>query len=74
MEQIIQILDEIHPWVDYATETALIDDGLLDSLSISAVVIALNHEFGIHITLEDISRENFNSASAIYALVEKYRQ
>ena len=30
-EKIIQIMSEICPGVDFATETALIDDGLVDS-------------------------------------------
>lgn len=74
MDQIVKILEEAHPWVDYYKETALIDDGILDSLSISTVVIALNHKFGIHITLDDIIPENFNAAGSIFALVERYQQ
>ena len=37
-EQIIEILTEICPGVDFEQETSLIDDGLIDSLDIVAVV------------------------------------
>ena len=40
-KQIIEILSEICPGVDFETETALIDDGLIDSLDIVAVVTEL---------------------------------
>ena len=32
-KQIIEILSEICPGIDFETETALIDDGLIDSLN-----------------------------------------
>ena len=40
-KQIIEILSEICPGIDFETETALIDDGLIDSLDIVAVVTEL---------------------------------
>ena len=40
-EKIIEIMSEICPGVDFATETALIDDGLVDSLDIVSIVTEL---------------------------------
>ena len=40
-KQIIEILTEICPGIDFENETALIDDGLIDSLDIVAVVTEL---------------------------------
>ena len=44
-EQIIEILTEICPGVDFEQETSLIDDGLIDSLDIVAVVTDLMDTF-----------------------------
>ena len=71
MEQVLQILSAIRPDVDFETETALIDDGVLDSFDIVAIVGDLNDAFGIEITVEELEPENFNSAEAIFALVQK---
>ena len=71
MEQVLQILSAVRPDVDFETETALIDDGILDSFDIVALVGDLNDAFGIEITVEELEPENFNSAEAIYALVQK---
>ena len=37
-EQVISILSELCPGVDFEHETALIDDGLVDSLDIVSIV------------------------------------
>ena len=70
-EQIIEILTDINPDIDYETETALIDGGLLDSFDIVSLVGELNDTFDIHITVVDLVPENFNSADAMAALVER---
>ena len=44
-KQIIEILTEICPGIDFENEKALIDDGLIDSLDIVAVVTELMEAF-----------------------------
>ena len=45
MEELLEILEEINPDVDYSTCTTLIDDHLLDSFAILSLV----SEIGIHL-------------------------
>ena len=71
MERLMEILEELRPDVDFETETALIDDGILESFDIVALVGELNDEFDIEIKPSDLIPANFNSAEAIYALVER---
>lgn len=71
MEQLLEILEDIQPDADYETCETLIDDGILDSFAILSIVSELQDEFGITITPADIIPENFNSAKALYAMVEK---
>ena len=70
-EQILEILNDINPDVDYETETALVDDDVLDSFELVSLVSELNGEFGINITVVDLVPENFNTVDAMVALVER---
>lgn len=71
MEKIIEILKQVRPDVDYAKETALIDDKILDSFDIVGIIGDLTDAFDIEIRVEDMTPENFNSVSAIEALVKR---
>ena len=70
-KQIIEILSEICPGVDFETETALIDDGLIDSLDIVAIVTELMEAFDVELGVDDLTPENFNSVEAIEDLIER---
>ena len=70
-EKLIRILTEVCPGVDFETETALIDDGLLESLDIVAIVTELREAFDADIGVDDLLPENFNSADAMLALIER---
>ena len=69
-KQIIEILSEICPGIDFETETALIDDGLIDSLDIVAVVTELMEAFDVELGVDDLTPQNFNSVEAIEELIE----
>ena len=69
-KQIIEILSEICPGIDFETETALIDDGLIDSLDIVAVVTELMEAFDVELGVDDLTPENFNSVEAIEEHIE----
>ena len=71
MEELMEILEELRPDVDFEKETGLIAEGILDSFDIVSLVGELNEAFDIEIRPSDLIPENFNSAAAILALVEK---
>ena len=71
MEKLLEILKEIHPDVDFSTEEDLIGDGILDSLDIVTLITEINSVFDVSIHAEEILPENFCSAEAIYALIER---
>lgn len=71
METLIEILEDLQPEVDYATCTTLIDDHYLDSMTIISLVAELEEEFDIEIPTVEIIPSNFNSADAIWALVQR---
>ena len=73
MDKLLEILEDIQPDADYATCTTLIDDGILDSFAILSIVAELEEEFGVSVSPADIIPDNFNSADALWAMVERLK-
>lgn len=71
MDQLLEILEDLHSDVDYEVEDGLVDNGILDSLDIVTLITEINDKFDISIPAEEIIPENFNSAEALYALICK---
>ena len=74
MEELMEILNNLHPDVDFETEERLVDDKILDSFDIVSLIAEINETFDIAITAKDILPENFNSAKALYALIQKLEE
>lgn len=73
MNTILSILSDLHPEVDFDTETSLIDKDILDSFDIVSLVAEIDDAFGVAIPAEELTPENFNSAGAIYGLVRRMK-
>lgn len=73
MQKLLSILAEIKPGVDFSAPGRLMDDGILDSIDMVMLVGELNDAYGVGISLEHLTPENFNTASAMLALIEKLR-
>ena len=73
MEQLLKILNETCPGSDFEKETALIDDGILESLDIVSIVGEIMDEFGVELNVDDLLPENFNSARAMMDLIDSRR-
>ena len=69
MEELMEILEDISPDVDFETEEALVDDQLLSSFEIISIISELNEHYGITLTPAEIIPENFNSAKALWAMI-----
>ena len=74
MEKLLTLLSEIRPDIDFETATDLIDGGALDSLNIMEIVVEICDEFDVELSPADIIPANFNSAKAIYAMIEKLKK
>ncbi len=71
MEQLLKILNGLHPEVDFETEEHLIDHGILDSFDIVSLISEIYEEFDVTIDAKRIVPENFCSAKALYALIQE---
>ncbi|MBO5380578.1 MAG: acyl carrier protein [Bacteroides sp.] len=73
MEELLKILTEIRPDVDFENETALIDDGILDSFDVVSIISELDDAFGVQIRITELDPDNFNSLESIWALVQSLK-
>ncbi len=73
-EKVLELLSNEYPEIDFAASDALVDDGILDSLTITGIIALLTMEYGIVIPYEEIVEENFNSVGAMARMVEKLQQ
>ncbi|MBB5218245.1 MULTISPECIES: phosphopantetheine-binding protein [Treponema] len=71
MDELMDILKELKPDVDFENEKGLIDNAVLDSFDIVELINRLKETFDIDITPAEIVPENFNSAESLWAMVEK---
>ena len=69
MEELLAILQDVCPDVDFEGEKALIDQKILTSFDVLSVVGELNDAFDIKIGPGDILPSNFNSVEAMWQLV-----
>jgi acyl carrier protein len=70
-QQFIEVLNRVNPDILEKPDANLIEDGIIDSLDIMRLVAELEQEFGIDFDPNDVIAENFASAEAMWALVQK---
>lgn len=71
MDELLDILKQLKPDVDFDTEKGLIDNAVLDSFDIVQLVTQLKEAFDIDITPADLIPENFNSAESLWEMIQK---
>ena len=74
MEELLRILESIHPDVDYKSNDKLIENKILDSFDIITLISEINDEFDVAIPAEEIIPENFNSAEKLYELIQRLEE
>ncbi len=74
MEELVKLLTGIRSDVDFEHEKGLIDDGILDSFDIIAIVGEMNDHYGIEINVEDLEPDNFNTVEAMLELITKLQE
>ncbi len=70
-DEILKILTEICPDVDFEQEEELIDGGVIDSFAVIQIVTELMEHFAIFIDADDIEPENLNSLDNICEMVQR---
>ena len=70
-EQILKLCGEVLPHIDFTASNKLVDDGILDSISIITLVSELSMEFGVEFDLDSLEPKNLNSIDAIVETVQE---
>ena len=74
MDELMQILEEINPDIDYENETNLIDGRCLDSLSILTLITEICDTFDIEIGPKWMRNDNFNSVKAMWNMIQAIQE
>lgn len=72
MSAVKRILEEVVGLSDISESAKLVDDGYLDSFDLISLVAALEVEYNLQISGDDLIAENFNSINAIERLIRGY--
>jgi acyl carrier protein len=71
MEELISILNEIRPGQDYSRAENFFDQGVLDSLDLTALVAALESRYGVFMDVDEITANNFRNLAAIKTILAR---
>ncbi len=74
MDELLELLKDVRDDVDFEDCEGLVDDGILASFDILQIISAINETFDVEIPATSIIPANFNSAKAMYALIEKLQE
>ena len=70
-EKFKEILNQVNPEILNKLDVDLVEEGVLDSFSIMRVVTKLESVYDCYITPENIIQKNFESAEAIWKMLER---
>ncbi|MBQ2453161.1 MAG: acyl carrier protein [Lachnospiraceae bacterium] len=71
MDELIELLEGVRDDVDFRSCTDLIDGKVLTSFDIIQIIASIDDEFDVAIPAAEIVPANFNSAEALYALIQR---
>jgi len=74
MEELLEILNDLNPDVDYETEERLIDGKVYDSFKIITLISMISDTFDIELGPEHLIPENFNSARAMWEMIQRIQK
>lgn len=73
MNEILEILEEIKSGVDFEHEDQIVTGKVLDSIDITNLIAKLEDRYDIEIGMEYLDNEYFDSAEAIWNMVQELR-
>ena len=74
MEKLLEILNDLHPEIDFKNTTGLIDSKIFDSFDVVTLASEIIEAYDVDIDAEDMIPENFNSLEAIWNLIKRKQE
>ena len=73
-EKLTALLKENFSEIDFTESDALVDDGILESMTLVEIIATIALERGITIPDEEVIPQNFNSIAAMAAMLERLEE
>ncbi|MGN1167471.1 MAG: phosphopantetheine-binding protein [Lachnospiraceae bacterium] len=74
MQELLEILKEILPNVEWESDLDLVDEGIINSIDIITIISEITDEYDIKISSDEMRAENFNSVQAIYDMIQRLEE
>lgn len=71
MQELLELLKEILPNVQWESDLQLVDEGILNSIDIITIISEITDEYDIKISSDEMRADNFNSVQAIYNMIQR---
>jgi acyl carrier protein len=71
MNELISILNDIRPGQNFSKAENFFEQGVLDSLDLTALVAALESRYAVFIDVDEMTADNFRSVTAIRTILER---
>ena len=73
MTELLRLLKQVCPEVDFENQGNLVSDGVIDSLSIVKIIDVIELNYSIKLCGDDIIPENFESLECILSMINRLR-
>lgn len=73
MEELLELLKEVNPNIDYENETALMSGKVIDSIDMTTILAEIEDRFDIEIDMEYISPKYFDTVAAMWAMIQELK-
>ena len=74
MEELLEFLEGLNDSIDFETADDLVDGKLISSLDILSIISFIDDEYDIAVPAVEIVPQNFNSARAIWEMIERLEE
>lgn len=71
MEQLLEILNQLHPDVDFTAVDDLYEEGVLDSLDMVRLVTEISQTFDVDVPPEELIPDNFQNVNTIMEMITR---
>jgi acyl carrier protein len=71
MEELLEFLEGLNDSIDFESADDLVDGKRISSLDILAIISFIDDEYDIAVPAVEIVPKNFNSAKAIWEMIER---
>ncbi len=70
VKKVTEMIADIQPYIEFDENTNLLEDDILDSVSVLLLVQELEDEFTITIEMDEVTGENFTNILSVVKLIQ----